>query len=61
MLIDRCQHHAHPLLRVVVVKPFLHENRLEIGGGTPEAFQSVIQTEVERIQKLIKSGALTAQ
>jgi tripartite-type tricarboxylate transporter receptor subunit TctC len=34
---------------------------LEIGGGTPEAFQAVIQTEVERIQKLIKSGALTAQ
>jgi tripartite-type tricarboxylate transporter receptor subunit TctC len=34
---------------------------LEIGGGSPEAFQAVIQTEVERIQKLIKSGALTAQ
>jgi len=34
---------------------------LEIGGGAPEAFQAVIQTEVERIQKLIKSGALTAQ
>ena len=34
---------------------------LEIGGGTPDAFQAVIQTEVERIQKLIKSGALTAQ
>ena len=34
---------------------------LEIGGGTPEAFQAVIQTEVERIQKLINSGALTAQ
>ena len=34
---------------------------LEIGGGTPEAFQATIQTEVGRIQNLIKSGALTVQ
>ena len=34
---------------------------LEIGGGTPEEFQAVIQQEVDRIQKLIKSGALNVQ
>jgi tripartite-type tricarboxylate transporter receptor subunit TctC len=34
---------------------------LEVGGGTPEEFQAVIQNEVERIQKLIKSGALKVQ
>jgi tripartite-type tricarboxylate transporter receptor subunit TctC len=34
---------------------------LEVGGGTPEAFQALIQREVERIQSLIKSGALTVQ
>ncbi|MCC6780571.1 MAG: tripartite tricarboxylate transporter substrate binding protein [Hyphomicrobiales bacterium] len=35
---------------------------LEAGaGGTPEDFRAVIQREVERIQALIKSGALTVQ
>jgi tripartite-type tricarboxylate transporter receptor subunit TctC len=34
---------------------------LEVGGGTPEAFNALIQREVERIQSLIKSGALTVQ
>jgi tripartite-type tricarboxylate transporter receptor subunit TctC len=34
---------------------------LEIGGGTPETLQTMIRTEVERIQNLIKSGALTVQ
>jgi tripartite-type tricarboxylate transporter receptor subunit TctC len=34
---------------------------LEVGGGTPEEFQSVIQHEVERIEQLIKSGALKVQ
>jgi tripartite-type tricarboxylate transporter receptor subunit TctC len=34
---------------------------LEVGGGTPEDFQAVIQREVERIRNLIKSGALAVQ
>jgi tripartite-type tricarboxylate transporter receptor subunit TctC len=34
---------------------------LEVGGGTPEAFQAVIRREVERIQTLVRSGALTVQ
>ena len=34
---------------------------LGVGGGTPEAFQAVIQREVERLQHLIRSGALTVQ
>ena len=34
---------------------------LEVGGGTPEAFQAVIDREVVRIRALIASGALTVQ
>jgi hypothetical protein len=32
---------------------------LEVEGGTPEQFGTFVKREVARIDKLIKSGALT--
>lgn len=40
------------------VKKRLDELGLEVAGGSPEDFDKFIKSEVERLNRLIKAGAL---
>ena len=43
------------------VKKRLDELGLEVQGGSPEEFERFIRNEVERLNRLIKTGALTPE
>jgi tripartite-type tricarboxylate transporter receptor subunit TctC len=43
------------------VKRRLDELGLEVQGGTPEQFAAFVKKEADRLQKLIKDGALTRE
>ena len=43
------------------VKRRLDELGLEVEGGTPEQFGAFVKKEAERLQKLIKDGALARE
>ena len=57
-IIDRLNAESNRILRLPEVKRRLDELGLEVQGGTPEQFAAFVKKEAERIQKLIKSGAL---
>ena len=59
--IDKLNLEANRILGLPDVKKRLDELGLEIQGGTPEQFSAFIKKETERLNKLIKMGALTPE
>jgi tripartite-type tricarboxylate transporter receptor subunit TctC len=60
-IIDKLNLEANRILGLPDVKKRLDELGLEIQGGTPEQFSAFIKKETERLNKLIKMGALTPE
>jgi tripartite-type tricarboxylate transporter receptor subunit TctC len=60
-IIDKLNAEANRILLMPDVKRRLDELGLEVEGGTPEQFAAFIKREAERINKLIKAGALTRE
>jgi tripartite-type tricarboxylate transporter receptor subunit TctC len=60
-IIDKLNAEANRILGLPDVKKRLDELGLEIQGGTPEQFSAFIKKETERLNKLIKTGALTPE
>ncbi|MCX7135192.1 MAG: tripartite tricarboxylate transporter substrate binding protein [Proteobacteria bacterium] len=58
-IIDKLNAESNRILKLPDVKRRLDELGLEVEGGTPEQFGVFVKREVARIDKLIKSGALT--
>ena len=58
-IIDKLNAESNRILKLPDVKRRLDELGLEVEGGTPEQFGAFVKREVARIDKLIKSGALT--
>ncbi len=52
---------SNKVLLLPDVKKRLDELGLEVAGGTPEDFDKFIKREVERLNKLIKAGALKVE
>ena len=57
-IIDKLNHEVNRVLGLPDVKARLDQLGLEVQGGTPEAFDAFIRSEVAKINKLIKAGAL---
>jgi len=57
-IIDKLNAESNKILLMPDVKRRLDELGLEVEGGTPEQFAAFIKKETERINKLIKVGAL---
>ena len=60
-IVDKLNRESNRLLGLPDVKKRFDELGLEIQGGTPEEFQKFIRNEVERLNRLIKIGALTRE
>jgi tripartite-type tricarboxylate transporter receptor subunit TctC len=60
-IIDKLNRESNRLLGLPDVKKRFDELGLEVQGGTPEEFQKFIRNEVERLNRLIKMGALTRE
>ncbi len=60
-IIDKLNAQCNKILLMPDVKRRLDELGLEVQGGTPEQFAAFIKKEAERLNKLIKSGALTPE
>jgi tripartite-type tricarboxylate transporter receptor subunit TctC len=60
-LIDKLNRESNRVLGLPDVRKRLDELGLEVQGGTPEEFQRFIRNEVERLNRLIKTGALTPE
>ena len=57
-IIDKLNAESNKILALPDVKRRLDELGLEVQGGTPEQFAAFIRKEAERVNKLIKAGAL---
>jgi tripartite-type tricarboxylate transporter receptor subunit TctC len=60
-IIDKLNAECNRVLALPDVKKRLDELGLEVQGGSPEEFQRFIGSEVERLNRLIKIGALTPE
>jgi tripartite-type tricarboxylate transporter receptor subunit TctC len=60
-IIDKLNAECNKILQMSDVKRRLDELGLEVQGGTPEQFAAFVKKEAERLQKLIKDGALTPE
>src|SRR5215218_7659753 len=60
-IIDKLNAECNKILQMPDVKRRLDELGLEVQGGTPEQFAAFVKKEAERLQKLIKDGALTPE
>ena len=60
-IIDKLNAECNRILQMPDVKRRLDELGLEVQGGTPEQFAAFVKKEAERLQKLIKDGALTRE
>ena len=60
-IIDKLNAEWNKILLMPDVKRRLDELGLEVQGGTPEQFAAFIRKEAERLNKLIKAGALTPE
>ena len=60
-VIDKLNTESNRILKLSDVKRRLDELGLEVEGGTPEQFGAFVRKESERLQKLIKDGALTRE
>jgi tripartite-type tricarboxylate transporter receptor subunit TctC len=60
-IIDKLNAECNKILQMPDVKRRLDELGLEVEGGTPQQFAAFIKKEAERLQKLIKDGALTRE
>jgi tripartite-type tricarboxylate transporter receptor subunit TctC len=60
-IIDKLNAESNRILGMPDVKKRLDELGLEVQGGTPEQFSAFIKKETERLNKLIKMGALTPE
>ncbi len=60
-IIDKLNRESNRLLGLPDVKKRFDELGLEIQGGTPEEFARFVRNEVERLNRLIKMGALTRE
>jgi tripartite-type tricarboxylate transporter receptor subunit TctC len=58
-IIDKLNAESNRILQMPDVKRRLDELGLEVQGGTPEQFATFVKKEAERLQRLIKDGALT--
>ncbi len=57
-IIDKLNAECNRILQMPDVKRRLDELGLEVQGGTPEQFAAFVKKEADRLQKLIKDGAL---
>lgn len=57
-IIDKLNAECNKILQMPDVRRRLDELGLEVQGGTPEQFAAFIRKEAERLNKLIKAGAL---
>ncbi len=60
-IIEKLNAECNRILLMPDVRRRLDELGLEVQGGTPEQFGAFIRKEAERLQKLIKDGALTRE
>ena len=60
-IIDKLNAECNRILLMPDVKRRLDELGLEVQGGTPEQFGAFVKKEADRLQKLIKDGALTRE
>ncbi len=60
-LVDKLNAECNRILQLPDVKRRLDELGLEVQGGTPEQFAAFVRKEADRLQKLIKDGALTRE
>jgi tripartite-type tricarboxylate transporter receptor subunit TctC len=60
-IIDKLNAECNRILLLPDVKRRLDELGLEVQGGTPEQFSAFVKKEADRLQKLIKDGALTRE
>jgi len=60
-IIDKLNAECNRILQMPDVKRRLDELGLEVQGGTPEQFAAFVKKEADRLQKLIKDGALTRE
>jgi tripartite-type tricarboxylate transporter receptor subunit TctC len=60
-IVDKLNAECNKILLMPDVKRRLDELGLEVQGGTPEQFGAFIKKEADRLQKLIKDGALTRE
>ena len=60
-IIDKLNGESNRVLGLPDVKKRLDELGLEVQGGTPEEFQRFVRNEVERLNRLIKIGALAQE
>ncbi len=60
-IIDKLNAECNKILQMPDVRRRLDELGLEVQGGTPEQFGAFVRKEAERLQKLIKDGALTRE
>ncbi len=60
-LVDKLNAESNKILQMPDVKRRLDELGLEVEGGTPEKFAAFVKKEAERLNKLIKEGALTRE
>jgi tripartite-type tricarboxylate transporter receptor subunit TctC len=60
-IIDKLNAECNRILQMPDVKRRLDELGLEVQGGTPEQFAAFVKKEADRLQKLIKEGALTRE
>ncbi len=60
-IIDKLNAESNRILLLPDVKRRLDELGLEVQGGSPEQFAAFVAKEAERINRLIRSGALTRE
>ena len=60
-IIDKLNMESNRILKLADVKRRLDELGLEVEGGTPEKFAAFVRKETDRLQKLLKDGALTRE
>lgn len=60
-VVDKLNAESNRVLALPEVKRRLDELGLEVEGGTPEQFAAFIRKEAERLNRLIKVGALTPE
>ena len=60
-IIDKLNAECNRILQMPDVKRRLDELGLEVQGGTPEQFAAFVKKEADRLQKLIKDGALARE
>ena len=60
-IIDKLNSEGNKILQMPDVRRRLDELGLEVQGGTPEDFDKFVKKEIERLNNLIKAGALTPE